>query len=277
MKKEGAMTKRVLIVEDDPEIVRHYRRMLLDYPTLDVESALDPVTAMNRLNDRSFHVVTADIMMAGDNPEDTRGMDVIHHIRQLNEGTKVIIASGFGKPDAGQAAINEWAEIVSRYFKKSDPNFIADFPKAVLDVANAAVIKPFGRFGHLNAYLGRPQLRDEWIGDLGSYFGLPFRDLDRALASAFTPILPVLRLRDVASSLVRGTKRHTAGGLFWSKALGEPVYVAFAAQGVDIELPNHVTLKAALQDNSRGPLKSAVWSVDNVVRSQFFDSLSDVG
>ncbi len=271
------MKKRILVVEDNPTVNEYVVDLLTQLPDVEVEAAFGRDDALDRIRRRTFHLVTADIMLSdfSSSTEDVKGTEVIQRISELGEGTKVIILSGYGKVDAAQQSINKWPGLVMGYFKKTDITSGVLLVDTARKILADAVLKLYGRFDHMNAYLCRPDDRTYWETKLAGDLGVSFAELERGLNAAFAPILPVLRRANANVSLQADPHARNANGIFWSKAIGHPVCVALAGRNAEIALPSHVHLGSVVQESHKGQMKAAVWTIEGYGRDAFHESLFD--
>lgn len=90
MKYDG----RVLVVEDAHSWQEIYREVLTE-KGYEVEVASDRATAIDALNRRFFHVAVVDLRLSEHDASNRDGLEVLDHIWKLDEGTAVIVASGY--------------------------------------------------------------------------------------------------------------------------------------------------------------------------------------
>ena len=84
-------TARILIVDDDPDVLEITCRFLREFASYEVLSALGPVRALEIIKSRpSIDLVIADIEM----PE-MRGPELLQKVRQISPGTASMLISGF--------------------------------------------------------------------------------------------------------------------------------------------------------------------------------------
>ena len=111
---------RALIVEDDPAI-RKLVEKLLKRQQIDVDTAMDGVTAINKLRDGSYSVLVLDLMV----PE-ANGFEVIDFIRQQKLDIPVAVVSAVSQ----QALTKLDLDIVKLVISK--PFDVDEFTKAVV-------------------------------------------------------------------------------------------------------------------------------------------------
>lgn len=85
--------KRVLIVEDDPELNRNIKEALLA-ENMDVEVVYDGLLAERILNNEEFDCIILDINLPG-----KTGYDISKDFRKHNRSTPILMLSAFGELD----------------------------------------------------------------------------------------------------------------------------------------------------------------------------------
>lgn len=81
---------RILVVDDDPEVLRSFRRYL-ELAGCAVETAAHVRGALLHLRQAAFDVVITDLIM-----EDQDGLSLLKSVRRDHPGTRVIAISGGG-------------------------------------------------------------------------------------------------------------------------------------------------------------------------------------
>jgi DNA-binding NtrC family response regulator len=79
--------KEVLVIDDDPDVLRSFMRLLQDYA--DVKVALGAEAALQVLDSKPFDVVVVDFNMAGPN-----GAWLLRKVRDLYPNTERVLLSG---------------------------------------------------------------------------------------------------------------------------------------------------------------------------------------
>ncbi len=92
-------TQTQVLVLDDEEIVCERCKAHLEKRNYQVETFTDSQQAIDRLSAKRFDVVVTDLKMKG--PD---GLDVMHFVRKLQQGTQVIIITGFASMEAAREA-----------------------------------------------------------------------------------------------------------------------------------------------------------------------------
>ncbi len=137
----------VLVVDDDPDILE-YLQDFLGAEGFEVTTLADPTLAVERIRDEVFHLVVLDLMM----PK-VSGMDLLQHIRAVDDDIAVIILTGHPSLDTATASIQH---DVSAYINK--PFTPAEFREVIARIAKKKGLV-LRREDELHAAIGR-QIRD---------------------------------------------------------------------------------------------------------------------
>jgi DNA-binding NtrC family response regulator len=81
--------KRVLVIDDDAPVLRHFVVVLTQSQKFEITALRDGATALKAVEDRRFDVVLLDMAMPGVN-----GRELLRRIRQRHPETPVIIITG---------------------------------------------------------------------------------------------------------------------------------------------------------------------------------------
>jgi DNA-binding NtrC family response regulator len=137
----------VLVVDDDRDVLE-YLQDFLAAEGYDVQTISDPRQAVERVRDEMFHLVVLDLMM----PE-LSGLDLLAHIRAVDDDIAVIILTGYPSLDTATASIQH---DVSAYIHK--PFTPAEFREVIARIAKKKGLV-LRREDELHAAIGR-QIRD---------------------------------------------------------------------------------------------------------------------
>jgi DNA-binding NtrC family response regulator len=137
----------VLVVDDDPDILE-YLQDFLQAEGFEVTTLSDPSLAVERIRDEVFHLVVLDLMM----PK-VSGLDLLAHIRAVDDDIAVIILTGHPSLDTATASIQHE---VSAYIHK--PFTPAEFRDVIARIAKKKGLV-LRREDELHAAIGR-QIRD---------------------------------------------------------------------------------------------------------------------
>ena len=84
------MTRRILIVDDEPSI-RHMLKQVLLGEDYEVEAAGSALEALEKIEDESVDLAIVDLLLPG-----ISGLDLAEAIRFLDPGTPVILITAYG-------------------------------------------------------------------------------------------------------------------------------------------------------------------------------------
>jgi DNA-binding NtrC family response regulator len=88
-----------VLVLDDETIVCERLKDHLEKNEFSVETFTDSQSAIDRLAEKRFDVLVTDLKMKGPN-----GLDVMHFVRRQDQGTQVIIITGYSSLEAAREA-----------------------------------------------------------------------------------------------------------------------------------------------------------------------------
>lgn len=107
--------KRILIVDDAAGFLLALKR-IFQGPDLVVDTAETIEDAMALLKEQTYQVVIADIMLTMVLREE--GLEILEYVKEHTPGTKVIILTGYGRPDILKKANTLGADL---FFEKPIP------------------------------------------------------------------------------------------------------------------------------------------------------------
>lgn len=86
------MTDRILIVDDEKQLARTLRQMLLlELPGTEIDTAFSGEEALSRLADHQYHLIVADLRMPG-----LDGLELIKGVRYLDGAVPIVLMTGYG-------------------------------------------------------------------------------------------------------------------------------------------------------------------------------------
>jgi len=119
----------VLII-DDEEIVHKRLRPSIERMGCEVETFLDPVAALKRIDEKEFDVIITDVRM-----EEVDGIQVLEHSMAKSPRTKVIVITGYAMMALAREAMQKGAfDFISKPFKPSDIRAVIRKAAAELDL-----------------------------------------------------------------------------------------------------------------------------------------------
>lgn len=98
--EESSQPIRVLIVDDDPDVVRISKRLLNQQPDIEVEAVQEPAVALVKSRKFDYDVIVSDIMMPG-----MDGIELVRGLRGFNLDVPVILLTGSPKLETAQKAV----------------------------------------------------------------------------------------------------------------------------------------------------------------------------
>jgi len=105
-----------ICIIDDEIVVCKRLQQALTKDKHSVETFVDSRSAIERLNEKKFDIVVTDIRM-----DDIDGMEVLDHIIQKGEDTKVIMITGYATIEIAREAQAKGAfDFISKPFKPQD-------------------------------------------------------------------------------------------------------------------------------------------------------------
>lgn len=116
--------KDVLILDDEP-IVGERLKPALERKGFYVETFSESQKAINRLEEKNFHVLVTDLKMSG--PD---GIDVLSYVKEHSPETQVIMITGYATIEAARAA-----EAIGAYNFITKPFKMSDIIKLVIQAA----------------------------------------------------------------------------------------------------------------------------------------------
>ncbi|MBF0472556.1 MAG: response regulator [Nitrospirae bacterium] len=111
------MTKKLkILILDDEEIVGKRLAPTLRKYGCEVEVFLNPIEGLKRFDEMNFDIVVTDIRM-----KEMNGLEVLKHIRQKNDNTKIIVITGYAMVDTSRKAMELGAfDFIAKPFKPID-------------------------------------------------------------------------------------------------------------------------------------------------------------
>ncbi len=119
------MVKRILIVDDEETITFSlYQSFILTKEPYEVVTAESAEEALEKFNEKPFHLVITDIFLPG-----MTGFDLLREIKQKVPETEFIVITAYGSEEKKEEAKREGARL---YIEK--PFDIRDFKKKVMEI-----------------------------------------------------------------------------------------------------------------------------------------------
>lgn len=130
---EGPGDLSVMILDDEP-IVGKRLKPVLEKSGFAVECFEDPAAALARLEERDFDIVVTDLRMEG-----LDGIQILEHVMERAERTRVILITGYATVEVAREALVKGAfDFISKPFKPQDLRAVVN--KAALSLGYKAVL-----------------------------------------------------------------------------------------------------------------------------------------
>jgi CheY-like chemotaxis protein len=272
------MDKRILIIEDNPGVVEahvFYLNQLRPAFDVSIESTDSKYEAMERLRRKIYDVAVIDLMLKED-VTSQGGLDIVEFIQGLHEGTRAIVVTQDHEALAARFALQHGA--VDYLIKDVHGGYVLlDKVRSMLEDNQEIQKNRFGVFGTLSGYLAAPEKAPYWADQMHRAIGVNFTPFDEAVCSTLVPLAPLLRpwsMSDGSFAIVNETR--SIHGTFWSKALGQPVWVSFAGPGGELAGPAEEFTGRILADETVGPVACRVWQLVDTQRDAFVDTVFDI-
>jgi len=105
----------VLLLDDEPIVGKRLKPALAKIGC-NVEVFEDPKKALERIDQKDFDIVVTDIRM-----DEVDGLQVLEHVRQSSERTKVIMITGYAMMSVAREAMEKGAfDFIDKPFKPDD-------------------------------------------------------------------------------------------------------------------------------------------------------------
>jgi len=105
-----------IMVLDDEEIVGKRLKTALEKSNYDVEIFQDSQQAVARIAEKEFDIVVTDVRMEG-----IGGMEVLEHVLERSDRTKVILITGYATVEVAREALTRGAfDFIAKPFKPDD-------------------------------------------------------------------------------------------------------------------------------------------------------------
>jgi len=101
----------VMVLDDEP-IVGERLKPVLEKKGFQVETFSESQKALERLGEKSFHVLVTDLKMSG-----ASGMDILRYLKNHNADTQAIVITGYATIGRAREAQYLNAEFVTKPFK----------------------------------------------------------------------------------------------------------------------------------------------------------------
>ncbi len=103
----------ILVLDDEITVVDRLKASLEAEEKYIVETFVEPIKALKRINEKEFDIVITDIRM-----KDVDGIEVLEHVRTKNDRTKVLMITGYATMQLARKALSCGAfDFIAKPFK----------------------------------------------------------------------------------------------------------------------------------------------------------------
>ena len=108
------MPDRILVVDDEPNMLRLLKTILMDKTGYEVTTTNNPLEVSKLLQEDRYHVVITDLKMPL-----VDGMDLIEIIRKIDRTLPIIIITAYGTIETAEEAVQKGAyDFITKPFRK---------------------------------------------------------------------------------------------------------------------------------------------------------------
>jgi len=239
----------------------------------EVDSAATKADALEKLRCRTYHVAIIDMPTTFLN----EGLECLEYISRLNEGTRSIVLSASNDI---RAPIEAFKQGVFEYVIRQDIRSAEDIERFLTAGLKRCELNLYGEFNSLIPYLAYPEMSVYFEHALINVLGTNHTAMVKIMDTLFEDLVPVLRQRQVTTSFVFDKTQNTLQGVFWSKSLGQAVWIGMSAGDAAPPMPSanvqpigflsELTRERLLRH--RWPGKAEIWLASNA-RTDFEETL----
>jgi CheY-like chemotaxis protein len=268
--------KRILIIEDNPNVVEAHMFYLsqLKPPAL-IDSVDSKFEAIERIRRKLYHVAVVDLQLKED-VTSKGGLDVVEYISELGEGTRAIIVT---QDDTAKSARFGYRHgVVDYLFKGEDTGYdLLEKVRAMLKDSDDMQKLKYGSFGSLHGYLAAPENVPWWEDQMHRALGVSFGSFQEATSATLAQYAPILRpWNSQGGAFTIDSDAPRIHGTFWSKMLGQPIWVSLSGPGGDPKPPVDESGGKEIWKSQGGDVKAVVWQLVDASRDDFVDNVLDV-
>ena len=108
------MPERILVVDDEPNMLRLLKTILMDKTGYEVTTTNNPLEVSKLLQEEHYHVVVTDLKMPL-----VDGMDLIEIIKKIDRNLPIIIITAYGTIETAEEAVQKGAyDFITKPFRK---------------------------------------------------------------------------------------------------------------------------------------------------------------
>jgi DNA-binding NtrC family response regulator len=114
MKKGGGMAEKILIVDDEPDMLKLLSMILRERTSYAVTTTNNPLEALDLAKKEGFDLVISDLKMPG-----LDGIELIDAIKKVDEDIPIIIMTAYGTVESATEAIQKGGfDFITKPFRK---------------------------------------------------------------------------------------------------------------------------------------------------------------
>jgi DNA-binding NtrC family response regulator len=122
VKKGGAMAEKILIVDDEPDMLKLLSMILREKTSYAVTTTNNPLEALDMAKKGGFDLVISDLKMPG-----LDGIELIDAIKKVDEDIPIIIMTAYGTVESATEAIQKGGfDFITKPFRKEQILFTID-------------------------------------------------------------------------------------------------------------------------------------------------------
>lgn len=108
------MTERILVVDDEPNMLRLLKTILTDRTGYEVDTTNNPLEVSRMLQEKAYDLVISDLKMPL-----VDGIDLIDIIRKLDARLPIVIITAYGTLETAEEAVQKGAyDFITKPFRK---------------------------------------------------------------------------------------------------------------------------------------------------------------
>ena len=267
--------KRILVVEDI-ETFRESYIANLEMEDYKVSGASTLKEAIEAVNSCTFHVAVVDIVLSEKKISNRDGVEVVRYIRDLKEGTQVIVLSLLEDTQLERDLLKEYD--IFDYIPKASKGGISHLLKRVKTAIEACPLDGPLSWEGLVGSIAWPVDSNHFIAECLTRleFKGGFQTLSRALIAACKAAVPLLRENATDQAVRFDPQRRVFHGRFWSKAQNTAIELLFwdkHISGGSNATESLMGRRSVLyQPKEKGGLSVAIVELPELSRSDFLHS-----
>jgi len=116
------MTEKILVVDDEPDMLKLLSMILREKTSYEVTATNNPLEAVELAKKGVFDLIISDLKMPG-----LDGMEIIDAVRRVDEDIPIIIMTAYGTVESASEAIKKGGfDFITKPFRKEQILFTVD-------------------------------------------------------------------------------------------------------------------------------------------------------